>query len=165
MIWKQSTISGVCLDAFCIVATSSFPVPLKNINVVRRTTTTLDVLPEYQIDGDWNVYRDRQLIRALDQCQPVPPFLGIILHLLAEHVNTTSAKRKTALGRRKKAKARQCTKTERDLLDRSGRRERSWNIKWTLQWRVECERLAMSNGREEGSLAKIIKTKHKTVFA
>ena len=40
---------------------SSFPIPLKYIDVVRRTNTTVDVLQESQIYGYWKVDGDRQL--------------------------------------------------------------------------------------------------------
>ena len=39
----------------------SFFVPLKHIDVVRRTNTTLDVLLESRIDGYWNVDGGREL--------------------------------------------------------------------------------------------------------
>ena len=40
---------------------SSFPIPLKYIDVVRRTNTALDVLQEGHIYDYWNVDGDRQL--------------------------------------------------------------------------------------------------------
>ena len=39
----------------------SFPIPLKYIDVVRRTNTTLDVLLESRTDDYWNVDGDRML--------------------------------------------------------------------------------------------------------
>ena len=39
----------------------SFPIPLKNIDVVRRANTTLDVLLESHTDDYWNVDGDRML--------------------------------------------------------------------------------------------------------
>ena len=62
MIWKQNLISGVFLEAFiyrqhvrevqklCMPQESSFLIPLKYMDVVRRTNTTWDVLQEGQID-------------------------------------------------------------------------------------------------------------------
>ena len=35
----------------CVPQESSFPIPLKYIDVVRRTNTTLDVLQEGQMDA------------------------------------------------------------------------------------------------------------------
>ena len=53
---------------FWIVITSSlelkkeiFPIPLRYIDVIRRTHTTLDVLQESQIDDYWNFHCDRNL--------------------------------------------------------------------------------------------------------
>ena len=39
----------------------SFPIPLKNIDVVRRTNKTLDVLLESRTDDNWNVDGVREL--------------------------------------------------------------------------------------------------------
>ena len=40
-----------------------FPILLKKTDVVKRTNTTLDVLPESQIDDFWSVDGDRELSR------------------------------------------------------------------------------------------------------
>ena len=94
---------------------------------------------------------------------------------LVEYVEEISAEGKTALG---KTEARHCTKAERNLLSSSGRhgiqrnhaqmRERSWNCKWFLQCRANCQRsqgnpicrrfkthkrkFATSTGREKSSV-------------
>ena len=39
----------------------SFPIPLKYVDVVRRTNRTLDALLESRIDDDWNVDGDQEL--------------------------------------------------------------------------------------------------------
>ena len=39
----------------------SFPIPLKNIDVVRLKNTTLDVLLESRVDDYWNVDGGREL--------------------------------------------------------------------------------------------------------
>ena len=46
---------------FYVPQESSLPIPLKYVDVVRRTNTTLDVLREHRIDDRWNVDGDRKL--------------------------------------------------------------------------------------------------------
>ena len=46
---------------FYVPNEESFPIPLENIDVVRRTNTTLDVLLECRIDDYWNVDGGREL--------------------------------------------------------------------------------------------------------
>ena len=43
------------------VLKEEFPIPLRDIDVVRRTNTILDVLLESRIDDSWNVEGDRNL--------------------------------------------------------------------------------------------------------
>ena len=65
--WKQNMISEVFLGASFVVIVfkkdkscmcllkSSFPIPLKYIDVVKRTNTTLYVLQESRVYDHWNV--------------------------------------------------------------------------------------------------------------
>ena len=70
--WKQNKICGVSLGASFIVIVfkkeklfvpqeSSFLIPLKYVDFVRQTNTTLDVLQCGQIYDNWNVDGVRQL--------------------------------------------------------------------------------------------------------
>ena len=68
--WKQDMISGLYLDASLIVIMfkkgkfylpQEFLVPLKHVDVVRRTHTGLDVFQECQTDDFWNGDGDRIL--------------------------------------------------------------------------------------------------------
>ena len=52
---------------FIVPKGGSFPLPLKYIDAVRRTHTTLDVLLESQIDDRWNVDGDRDLSGAMER--------------------------------------------------------------------------------------------------
>ena len=104
---------------------SSFPIPLMSFDVVRRTNTTWDVLQKRQTDDCWNVHGDRQLPRPWSGFTQFtflntapPPGIHVVrreidkdpsnvqarVHMarsLVEDVEDISAKRKTALGRRK----------------------------------------------------------------
>ena len=48
----------------------SFPKPLLNVDVVRRTNTSLDILLESRIDAYWNVDSDRDLSEPLTRFTP-----------------------------------------------------------------------------------------------
>ena len=45
----------------CVLEEESFPIPLRKIDVFRRTNTALDVLLESRIDDCWNVDGDQNL--------------------------------------------------------------------------------------------------------
>ena len=53
-----------------VLQESSFPVPLKYIDDVRRTNTALDVLQEHEFD-DWNVDGRAESVRAMDGLHPI----------------------------------------------------------------------------------------------
>ena len=73
------TISGVLLGITIVVITfklyvlteGSFPVQVKYIDVVRRTSTTLDVLLESRIDDYWHVHVGRGTVKAVDRFHSV----------------------------------------------------------------------------------------------
>ena len=54
-----------------VCTTSSFLIPLKFVDVVRRTHTTLDVVQECEIDDFWNVDGGRILSGQWTGCHPV----------------------------------------------------------------------------------------------
>ena len=108
-----------------------FPIPLRYIDVIRRTHTTFDVLQESQTDDYWNFHCDRNLS---DPWTGVTQFTRLnekapggymwsgeaadkntCNDKLVWNVTSSSTKRKAALGYRK-AKARQCAKVERHSL-------------------------------------------------
>ena len=117
---------------------SSFLIPLKYVDVVRRTRIALDVLQECMIDDHWSVEGDRIPSGQWTDFAHAP-LRGLTLsggRLTKIQANSRSEntrpevwsgmsnqcqqKEKTALGRGK-AEARQCTKAERYLSDQSGR--------------------------------------------
>ena len=48
-------------DKLHVPKEESFPLPLRKIDVVKRTNTTLDVLQESRIDDYWNIDGDRNI--------------------------------------------------------------------------------------------------------
>ena len=120
-----------------------FPFSLKSLDVVRRTSTAMDVLLESRRDDSWNVDGGQML--------PVPWTSFIQFSMLNEkppngytwpwerstkcrqhpgpsiygqkcgptYRKSSEEKRKTALGNRK-VEARQCSKIERNLIHRCG---------------------------------------------
>ena len=142
MNWKQSMISGAAgtlhSSSSCSRRTkiaratrkARFPIPLKYIDVVRRTSTTLDVLQECQSDDSWIVNGERS--REIDKDSSNVQAPEHVARNLVRYVKEISARRKTALGRRR-AKAQQSTKAERYLSYRSRRQEMKWNQKNSLK--------------------------------
>ena len=72
MQWKRRVISGLFLEAlsvdvmskndcFYVFQGNSFPVPLKHVDAVRRTNTSLDALQARRVDDCWNVDGDQKL--------------------------------------------------------------------------------------------------------
>ena len=128
--WKQAGFLEFLEASFTVImfkkdknwATSSFPIPLKYIDVVRRTNTTLDVLQE--LSGDGNVHGDRQLSGPCTTSRRhvvrVEMDKDYVARKLVRNGKEIPAKRKTTMGRRR-AKARQCTQAEKNLFHRSGR--------------------------------------------
>ena len=136
MLWKRKVISGVLQEVsstLCARTTKiyvlqerSFQIPLKYIDVVRRTNTAQDVLKEHEIDVCWNVDGDRKLFgprTCFIQFTSLhnSPLQGYMLsgeRLTNEEIST---QRKTTLGTRT-TEARQCHKVQRNLSHWSGRR-------------------------------------------
>ena len=79
MTSKPETISGVLLGITIVVITfklyvpteGSFPVQVKYFDVVRRTSTTLDVLLESRIDDYWHLDGGRGTVGAVDRFHSV----------------------------------------------------------------------------------------------
>ena len=54
-------LSPPCREQLCVPKESSFPILWKDIDVLRQTTTTLDILGENSVDDVWNIVGHRIL--------------------------------------------------------------------------------------------------------
>ena len=171
--WKRSMISGVFLEASFIVITfkidenfmchkkAHFLNHSSNFDAVRRTNTKLDILQECEIDDHWNVNGDRQLSGSWTHLLNNTPPQGYTWSrgdwqkFWPENIwpDMWSSMSKKCPQQEKQHWAEEQQKLDRNLLYQSGRqgiqwnpkkmRERTWNCKWTLQRRVNCQHMRL----------------------
>ena len=113
MTWKPDTTSGLFLWILTkrhhfqeriklyVPKETSFPIPLKYMDVVWLTNTTLDVLRESQINDWWNVDGDRELsgpwtgfIQFTSSNTTAPKGIHVVLREIYNNSSNVEARKK-----------------------------------------------------------------------